>query len=51
MKGLISGLVRTISHVVRPRIVTRKYPYEKRALPARPRFVVIMITPAEAFDP
>ena len=35
MFGIISGLVRTLEHLVRPRLVTRKYPYEKRELPER----------------
>ncbi len=47
MKGLISGMLRTIDHALRPRIVTRKYPYEKRELPERSRGLIALLLEPE----
>jgi ferredoxin len=38
---------RTISHLVRPKIVTRKYPYEKRELPERSRGLIALLLEPE----
>jgi len=47
VKGLLTGMLRTIDHVVRPRIVTRKYPYEKRELPERSRGLIALLLEPE----
>ena len=47
MFGIISGLVRTLEHLVRPRLVTRKYPYEKRELPERSRGLIALLLEPE----
>src|ERR1051325_11010598 len=41
-------MVRTLEHLVRPRIVTRKYPYEKRELPERSRGLLALLLEPEA---
>lgn len=45
--GIVSGLVRTLEHLVRPRPVTRKYPYEKRELPERSRGLIALLLEPE----
>jgi ferredoxin len=47
MKGIISGMLRTLEHFVRPRPVTRKYPYEKRDLPERSRGLIALLLEPE----
>ena len=47
MFGVISGMVRTLQHLVRPRLVTRKYPYEKRELPERSRGLIALLLEPE----
>ena len=47
MFGIVSGLVRTLEHLVRPRLVTRKYPYEKRELPERSRGLIALLLEPE----
>jgi ferredoxin len=47
MRGIISGMLRTLQHVVRPRPVTRKYPYEKRDLPERSRGLIALLLEPE----
>src|SRR5688500_5255631 len=40
-------MLRTLEHLVRPRPVTRKYPYEKRVLPERSRGLIpLLLEPA-----
>jgi ferredoxin len=45
--GIITGMVRTLQHFVRPRLVTRKYPYEKRELPERSRGLIALLLEPE----
>ena len=47
MLGIVTGLVRTLQHFVRPRLVTRKYPYEKRELPERSRGLIALLLEPE----
>jgi ferredoxin len=47
MFGIISGLVRTLEHLIRPRLVTRDYPYEKRELPERSRGLIALLLEPE----
>ena len=47
MLGIASGLLRTLQHLVRPRLVTRKYPYEKRELPERSRGLIALLLEPE----
>ena len=47
MFGVLTGLVRTMQHLVRPRLVTRKYPYEKRELPERSRGLIALLLEPE----
>ena len=47
MFGILSGMVRTLEHLVRPRLVTRKYPYEKRELPERSRGLIALLLEPE----
>jgi len=47
MFGIITGLLRTLEHFVRPRPVTRKYPYEKRILPERSRGLIALLLEPE----
>lgn len=47
MKGILGGMLRTLQHVVRPRPVTRKYPYEKRELPERSRGLIALLLEPE----
>ena len=47
MRGILSGMLRTLEHVVRPRPVTRKYPYEKRELPERSRGLIALLLEPE----
>lgn len=47
MRGMFKGMVRTLSHFVRPRPVTRKYPYEKRELPERSRGLIALLLEPE----
>src|SRR5436305_1081418 len=36
-------MLRTLDHLIRPRPVTRKYPYEKRDLPERSRGLIALL--------
>src|SRR5690348_10528650 len=47
MFGIIAGMLRTLDHLVRPRPVTRKYPYEKRELPERSRGLIALLLEPE----
>src|ERR1043165_6753098 len=47
MFGILSGMVRTLEPLVRPRLVTRKYPYEKRELPERSRGLITLLLEPE----
>src|SRR3954466_12070037 len=47
MFGLISGMVGALEHLPRPRLVTRKYPYEKRELPERSRGLIALLLEPE----
>jgi ferredoxin len=47
MRGILAGLARTMEHFVRPRPVTRKYPYEKRELPERSRGLIALLLEPE----
>lgn len=47
MRGLLIGMRRTLDHLVRPRPVTRKYPYEKRELPERSRGLIALLLEPE----
>lgn len=47
MFGVLSGLVRTMQHLVRAKLVTRKYPYEKRELPERSRGLIALLLEPE----
>lgn len=47
MRGLILGMKRTLEHLLRPRPVTRKYPYEKRELPERSRGLIALLLEPE----
>ncbi len=47
MLGIFVGLRRTLAHFVRPRPVTRKYPYEKRELPERSRGLIALLLEPE----
>lgn len=47
MLGIIHGMVRTLEHLVHPRPVTRKYPYEKRELPERSRGLIALLLEPE----
>ncbi len=47
MLGILSGLVRTLEHLVRPKPVTRMYPYEKRELPERSRGLIALLLEPE----
>src|SRR5437879_10281312 len=40
-------MLRTLEHFVRPRPVTRKYPYEKRVLPERSRGLIALLLEPE----
>src|SRR2546428_12571846 len=40
-------MLRTLEHFVRPRPVTRKYPYEKRELPERSRGLIALLLEPE----
>lgn len=47
MLGLVKGMLRTLDHLIRPRPVTRKYPYEKRELPERSRGLIALLLEPE----
>ncbi len=47
MRGILGGLARTLNHIVRPRSVTRRYPYEKRELPERSRGLIALLLEPE----
>ena len=47
MLGLLNGMKRTMSHLLRGRTVTRKYPYEKRELPERSRGLIALLLEPE----
>src|SRR5213078_4962717 len=40
-------MLRTLDHLIRPRPVTRKYPYEKRDLPERSRGLIALLLEPE----
>jgi ferredoxin len=42
-----TGLLRTLQHLLRPRLVTRDYPYEKRELPERSRGLIALLLEPE----
>jgi len=45
--GMFTGMFRTLEHLLRPRPVTRKYPYEKRELPERSRGLIALLLEPE----
>jgi ferredoxin len=45
--GIATGLLRTLQHLLRPRLVTRDYPYEKRELPERSRGLIALLLEPE----
>jgi len=45
--GMFRGMFRTLEHLLRPRPVTRKYPYEKRELPERSRGLIALLLEPE----
>ena len=47
MLGVITGMIRTLQHFARPRLVTRKYPYEKRELAERSRGLIALLLEPE----
>jgi ferredoxin len=47
MLGILTGMIRTLQHLVRPRLVTRDYPYEKRELPDRSRGLIALLLEPE----
>ncbi|MEK7863695.1 MAG: hypothetical protein AAB295_10595 [Chloroflexota bacterium] len=47
MFGIASGMLRTLQHLFRPQLVTRKYPYEKRELPERSRGLIALLLEPE----
>src|SRR5256714_12270751 len=47
MFGIVAGMLGTLDHLVRPRVVTRKYPYEKRDLPERSRGLIALLLEPE----
>ncbi len=47
MLGIVSGLIRTLEHLIRPKPVTRMYPYEKRELPERSRGLIALLLEPE----
>jgi ferredoxin len=47
MFGIAGGLLRTLQHLVRADLVTRKYPYEKRELPERSRGLIALLLEPE----
>src|SRR6059036_3998260 len=47
MFGIATGLLRTLQHLLRPRLVTRDYPYEKRELPERSRGLIALLLEPE----
>ncbi len=47
MRGILGGMRRTLSHLVRRETVTRKYPYEKRELPERSRGLIALLLEPE----
>src|SRR5881227_1099070 len=47
MFGIIAGMLRTLDHLLRPRLVTRDYPYEKRDLPERSRGLIALLLEPE----
>ena len=47
MFGIGTGMLRTLQHLFRARLVTRKYPYEKRELPERSRGLIALLLEPE----
>jgi ferredoxin len=47
MFGIATGLLRTLQHLLRPRLVTRDYPYERRELPERSRGLIALLLEPE----
>src|SRR5437773_1480373 len=45
--GIGGGLIRTLQHLFAARLVTRKYPYEKRELPERSRGLIALLLEPE----
>ena len=47
MFGIATGLLRTLQHLFKAQLVTRKYPYEKRELPERSRGLIALLLEPE----
>jgi ferredoxin len=47
MLGLLTGMKRTLTHLLQGKTVTRKYPYEKRELPERSRGLIALLLEPE----
>ena len=47
MLGIVTGMLRTLSHFVKRDSVTRMYPYEKRELPERSRGLIALLLEPE----
>ena len=47
MFGIFGGMLRTLEHLLHPRTVTRRYPYEKRELPERSRGLIALLLEPE----
>src|SRR5512132_2082345 len=47
MRGVLGGMRRTLTHLIRFTAVTRKYPYEKRELPERSRGLIALLLEPE----
>src|SRR6184192_2362931 len=47
MRGVLGGMRRTLTHLIRAKPVTRKYPYEKRELPERSRGLIALLLEPE----
>src|SRR2546425_12313508 len=47
MRGVLGGMRRTLTHLIRAKPVTRKYPYERRELPGRSRGLIALLLDPE----
>lgn len=47
MRGILTGMLATLRHIVTRPTVTRKYPYEKRDLPERSRGLIALLLEPE----
>jgi ferredoxin len=47
VRGVLGGMRRTLTHLIRFKAVTRKYPYEKRELPERSRGLIALLLEPE----